>query len=315
MPEFGYTLSSEEFAGSELVEFAREAESRDYDFLSVSDHFHPWLAEQGESPFVWNTLGGVAAATDDIDLGVGVTCPTVRIHPVNVAQAAATTKEMLEGREFYFGVGSGEALNEHVTGEHWPEHDVRMEMLEEAIDVIRSLWTGEQVSHRGKHFTVENARLYTLPEELPSLVVSAFGEESARRASDVGDGFWSVGPQDVVEEYEGDGPKMTQLTMCVADSEDEAVKTAHENWRQSALPGELNQILPTPKHFDEATQMVTEETMREGSTLTSTDPQEHIDSIQQCLDAGYDHVYFHQIGDDQEAFFEFYEEEVLPSFR
>jgi G6PDH family F420-dependent oxidoreductase len=313
--DFGYTLSSEEFGPSELVDNATEAEGRGYDFVSVSDHFHPWLAEQGESPFVWNTLGGVAAATEEIDVGVGVTCPTVRIHPVNVAQAAATTKEMLDGRDFYFGVGSGEALNEHVTGEHWPEHDVRMEMLAEAIDVIRKLWTGEQVSHRGEHFTVENARLFTLPDELPSLIVSAFGEESARAADELGDGFWSVGPQDVVSEFDGDGPKITQLSMCVADSEDEAVRTAHENWRQSALPGELNQILPTPKHFDQASQMVSEEDVRAGSIITDPDPQTHIDNIEQCLDAGYDHVYFHQIGDDQRAFFDFYDEEVLPSFR
>nr|WP_231751528.1 TIGR03557 family F420-dependent LLM class oxidoreductase [Halogeometricum sp. CBA1124] len=138
-----------------MVENAVEAEDRGYDFLSVSDHFHPWLAEQGESPFVWSTLGGVAEATEEVDVGVGVTCPTTRIHPVNVAQAAATTKAMLDGRAFYFGVGTGEALNEHVTGERWPEYAVRKEMLAEAIDVIRSLWTGEQVSHRGPHYTVE----------------------------------------------------------------------------------------------------------------------------------------------------------------
>jgi G6PDH family F420-dependent oxidoreductase len=273
------------------------------------------LAEQGESPFVWSTLGGVAEATESVDVGVGVTCPTTRIHPVNVAQAAATTKAMLDGREFYFGVGTGEALNEHVTGERWPEYAVRKEMLAEAIDVIRSLWTGEQVSHRGPHYTVENARLFTLPDEPPSLVVSAFGEESARMADELGDGFWSVGPQDIVSEFDGDGPKITQLSVCVADSEDEAVATAHENWRQSALPGELNQELPTPKHFDQASQLVSEADVREGSIVTDTDPQAHVDSIQRCLDAGYDHVYFHQIGDDQEAFFEFYEEEVFPSFR
>jgi G6PDH family F420-dependent oxidoreductase len=313
--EFGYTLSSEEFGPTELVENAVEAEERGYDFLSVSDHFHPWLAEQGESPFVWSTLGGVAEATDEVDVGVGVTCPTTRIHPVNVAQAAATTKAMLDGRAFHFGVGTGEALNEHVTGDRWPEYAVRKEMLAEAIDVIRSLWTGEQVSHRGPHYTVENARLFTLPDEPPSLVVSAFGEESARMADDLGDGFWSVGPQDVVSEFDGDGPKITQLSVCVADGEDEAVETAHENWRQSALPGELNQELSTPKHFDQASQLVSEADVREGSIVTDTDPQAHVDSIQQCLDAGYDHVYFHQIGDDQEAFFEFYEEEVLPSFR
>jgi G6PDH family F420-dependent oxidoreductase len=316
--DFGYALSSEEFEATDLVDYAVEAEDRGYDFVSVSDHFHPWLESQGESPFVWNTLGAVAHATDSLDVGVGVNCPTMRIHPVNIAQAAATTASMLDGREFYFGVGTGEQLNEHVVAERWPEHDVRLDMLAEAIDLIRSLWTGEQVSHHGDHYTVENARLFTLPDESPPVVVSAFGEQTAQAAGDLGDGLWSVGPQgDLVDAYEssgGDGPKLAQLTVCCAETEDEAVETAHEYWRQSALSGELNQLLPTPVHFEQATEMISEDDIREGNIVTDQDPQTHIDLVEGFQEAGYDHVYFHQVGPDQEQFFDFYEEEVLTSF-
>jgi G6PDH family F420-dependent oxidoreductase len=318
MSDVGYTLSSEEFGPNELVEFASRAETTGFDFLSISDHFHPWLEAQGESPFVWSTLGGVAQATEEIDVGVGVTCPTFRIHPVNVAQAVATVATMLDGRRFSFGVGTGELLNEHVTGEHWPTHRVRLEMLREAVEVIRQLWEPGQTSYHGKHFTVENARIFTRPEEFPPICVSAFGEQTARAAAEFGDGFWSVGPQgDLLDAYRdegGEGESLTQIHACYAETEDEAVSTAHEYWANSALPGELAQVLPTTTHFEQATEMVSEADIREGSILTDPDPQAHVENIQSCFDEGFDTVYVHQIGDDQASFFDFYEEEVLPAF-
>ncbi|PSQ50691.1 LLM class F420-dependent oxidoreductase [Halobacteriales archaeon SW_7_65_23] len=317
MTALGYTLSSEEHRPTDLVEYASTAEDTGFDFVSVSDHFHPWISEQGQSPFVWSTLGGVAAATDDIDVGVGVSVPIMRMHPAIYAQAAATAAAMFEDREFYFGVGTGENLNEHILGDHWPEHAVRLEMLQEAIEVIRKLWTGKQVSHRGEHYTIENARLFTLPEKEPPICVSAYGERAANAAADCGDGFWSVGPQEVIETWEdngGEGPRLCQLQACVADSEAEAVSTAHQQWPNSALAGELSAILPTPAHFEQAARMVSEEDIAEGSILTSQDPQDHIDSVQEAIDTGYDHVYVHQIGDDQDALFDLYREEVIPSF-
>ena len=317
MTALGYTLSSEEHSPNDLLEYAARAEAVGFDFLSISDHYHPWTSEQGESPFVWSTLGGVAAVTESVDVGVGVSAPIMRMHPAIYAQAAATAATMFEDREFYFGVGTGENLNEHVLGDHWPEHEIRVEMLREAIEVIDKLWTGEQVSHRGDHYTVENARLFTLPEERPPICVSAYGERAAKAAAEVGDGFWSVGPQEVIdtwEEHGGDGPRLCQLQACVADTEAEAVSTAYEQWPNSALTGELSAILPTPAHFEQAVEMVSEEDIAEGSITTSPDPEDHIDSIQEALDTGYDHVYVHQIGDDQEALFELYEEAVLPSF-
>jgi len=316
----GYTLSSEEFGPTELVDVARGAEAAGFDFVSASDHVHPWLPEQGESPFVWGTLGGVAEATTDVDLGVGVSAPAFRMHPVITAQAVATAAAMVPDRDFHFGVGTGENLNEHVTGRRWPEHEVRMEMLVESIEVIRRLLTGEPVSHHGEHFTVENARLYTVPDSPPDICVSAFGETAARRGADHADGFWTVGPRgellDAYREAGGpDGPAFTQVSVCYADSEAEAVATAHENWRQSALPGELNQLLPTPVHFEQATTLIDEADVREGSIVTSPDADDHVESIQSCLDEGFDRVYVHQIGDEQEACLDFYESEVLPSFR
>jgi G6PDH family F420-dependent oxidoreductase len=204
-----------------------------------------------------------------------------------------------------------------VLGDHWPEHPVRLEMLDEAVEVIRKLWEGGQTSHHGTHYDVQNARLFTLPDELPPIAVSAYGERTARAAAEFGDGFWAVGPQDTVEVWEdngGEGPRFCQLTGCVAGSEDEAVETVYEWWPQTGLPGELSSQLPTPTHFEQAVEVVEPEDVREGSAITDQDPDTHIENIQTAVDAGYDHVYFHQVGPDQEACFEFYESEVLPSF-
>ncbi|GAB7018072.1 TIGR03557 family F420-dependent LLM class oxidoreductase [Halostagnicola bangensis] len=318
MVELGFTLSSEEHGPNELVEYGVRAEEVGFDFLSVSDHFHPWVSAQGESPFVWSVLAGLASQTDEIEIGVGVTCPTIRIHPVNIAHAVATTQVMADGR-FSFGVGTGENLNEHVTGEKWPEHDVRLEMLSESMELMRDLWDGKNTSHHGEYYTAENARLYTVPEEIPKIIVSAFGPQTAQMAGEEGDGLWCSGPKgEVVDAYEdagGEGPKYTQLHCCYADSEDEAIDTVHELWPNGFIPGELGQELPTPAHFQQAASMVDREDVAEGSTVTDSDPQTHIDSLEQAIDAGYDHVYVHQIGPEQGKALEFYEEEVLPSFQ
>ena len=315
MTQIGYTLSSEEHPPTDLVENAVRAEEVGFDFASISDHFHPWISAQGHSPFVWSVLGAIAHATEDLEVGVGVTCPTIRMHPAIHAHAVATVADMFDGR-FTFGVGTGENLNEHVLGDRWPEHEVRLEMLEEAMELMDALWEGENTSHHGKHYTVENARLYTVPEEKPPVVVSAFGPRAAKMAAEYGDGLWTVGPQEeVLEAYEeagGEGPKYAQLDVCYAETEDEAIDTVYEHWPNTALPGELSQELPTPAHFEQATQAVDREDIAEGSTVTSPDPEAHLESIEQAIDVGFDHVYVHQIGPDQGSFFEFYEDEVLP---
>src|SRR5437764_1742725 len=181
MAEIGYALSSEEHPPSNLVRFAQCAEEAGFSFALISDHFHPWLDRQGHSPFVWSVIGAIAQVTERLRLGTGVTCPLMRYHPAIVAQAAATCAAMMPGR-FFLGLGSGENLNEHILGEGWPSAPVRQDMLEEAIDIIRLLWQGGEHSFDGTYFTVDHARVYTLPAEPPPLFLAAAGTKSAEMA-------------------------------------------------------------------------------------------------------------------------------------
>jgi len=310
----GYALSSEEHAPRDLVRHARKAEEAGFEFAVISDHFHPWIDRQGHSPFVWSVIGAIAETTERIRLGTGVTCPTIRIHPAIVAHAAATAAAMMPGR-FFLGVGTGEQLNEHVLGQRWPSTAVRREMLREAIEVIRLLWSGELVSHAGRHYTVENARLYTLPEEPIGLLVAAGGEEAAELAAELGDGIISTSPNaSLLDAFEAAGgaakPRYGQLTVCYADSEREARKLAREVWPNAALAGDISQELPLPSHFEEAATMVDEDDVA-ASVVCGPDVEQHVAAIAKFVDAGFDHVYVHQVGPEQEAFIRFYEAEVL----
>ena len=315
--ELGVAFSSEELGPNEIVRYAARAEEAGFGTGWVSDHFHPWIDAQGSSPFVWSVLGGVAHATEAMRFGSGVTCPTVRMHPAVIAQAAATAQCMFDGR-FWLGVGSGEALNEHIVGAKWPEATVRLAMLEEAIEVIRKLWQGEQQSHYGNYFTVENARIYTLPENLPPIIVSAFAEASVALAARCGDGLVSTKPDaDLVQQYEqlgGRGPKLAQVKVVWADSAREAEDLAYRLWPTSGLAGELSQLLPTPAHFEQAVAPLHREDIV-GAFPCGPDPQKHIDAIMRYRDAGYDEIYVTQIGPHQEGFLRFYGREILPAFR
>ena len=309
----GCFLSCEEFGPGELVEQARRAEAAGFHALWISDHYHPWNDEQGHSAFVWSVIGALSEATS-LPVTTGVTCPTVRIHPAVIAQAAATSGVMLEGR-FNVGLGSGEALNEHILGSHWPEADVRLEMLEEAVEVMRTLWSGGQRSHRGRHYTVENARIYDLPDEPPPLLVSGFGPKAVRLAARIGDGFVTTSPdKDSIELYRsegGKGPVHAGTKVCFMADEDEARATAHRLWPNEALPGELAQILPTPSHFEQACQVVTPEML---VTPVGPDLDAHAASLQEYADAGVDELYVQQIGAQQDAFFTTWAEDILPRF-
>ena len=319
-PDFpiGYKISAEEHAPLALVEQARRAEEVGFSFAMISDHFHPWVDKQGEAAFVWSVLGGVAHATSRLVLGTGVTCPMLRIDPTIVAQAVATTAAMLPGR-FVFGVGTGERLNEHVLGQHWPPANIRRDMLEEAVEVIRALWSGEQVDHDGDYYTVENARLYTLPDEPPPIFVAASGTKAAELAGEIGDGLIVTEPdRDVAETFAGAGgrgkPRYGEATVCWAVDEARARRTALEYWPISGLQGELTAELATPAHFEQAAKLVTEDAVAE-AVVCGPDPERHVAKLREYLDAGYDHVWVHQIGPDQEGFFRFYEREVLPKLR
>lgn len=313
--QIGWTLACEEHGPRELVATARRAEEAGFPFAMISDHYHPWTDRQGNSPHVWSVIGAVAQATERIGVGTGVTCPTVRQHPAVVAQAAATCAAMLEGR-FLLGVGTGEALNEHVVGAPWPSAAVRREMLEEAVAVIRELWGGGLVEHRGRHYTVENARLYTLPDVPPPILAAASGPQAAALAGRIGDGFVGTSPDaDLIARFDAAGgagkSRYGQVTVCWAASEEEGRRTAHEWWPNVAIPGELGQVLPQPAHFEQAAQLVTEDRIAE-QVACGPDPQRHLDFVARYAQAGYDHVFVHQVGPDQEGALRFYEREVLP---
>jgi G6PDH family F420-dependent oxidoreductase len=311
----GYTLSSEEFGPADLLEQARMAEQAGFESFWISDHYHPWLDEQGQSPFVWSMIGALSQVSR-LPVTTAVTCPTVRMHPAVVAQAVATSAVLHDGR-FVLGVGSGEALNEHIFGDAWPAAQVRLEMLEEAIEVMRKLWAGGFVDHRGEHFTVENARVYTLPEQMPKVYVSGFGRRSVDLAARIGDGYISTRPDaDLVRRFRdrGGGQKPTQagFKACYARDAEEATKIAHERWRSEALPGELSQVLPSPRHFEQASKLVTPE-MLTGLYALGPDPQAHLMMIEQYAKAGYDELNVAHIGPHHREFFDLYAREVLPA--
>lgn len=316
MIELGYHLSSEEHSAACLVGYARRAEEAGFSYAVISDHFHPWTDEQGQSPFVWAVLGAIAQATKTLRLGTAVTAPIRRVPPYLVAHAAATVATLLPGR-FFLGVGTGENLNEHVTGDWWPPIAVRREMLEEAVDVIRKLWAGGSVEHLGRYYTVDAARIYSRPAEPPPIVLAAASKASAQLAGRIGDGFISVTPSaKLVQEFQqaggGEKPRYAQIDVCVAGDEHEARRIAHALWAAPvALPGPLLSELRRPADFEAVASLVTEEQVGE-RVVCGADVEQHLARIEQFRQAGFDHVHVHQIGADQEAFFHLYEREVLP---
>ncbi|HEX3566197.1 MAG TPA: TIGR03557 family F420-dependent LLM class oxidoreductase [Acidimicrobiales bacterium] len=288
-------------------------EEAGFSSVFISDHFHPWVESQGESPFVWSVIGGIATTTRQ-KITTGVTCPTFRIHPAIIAQAAATSQIMAEGR-FVLGVGSGEALNEHILGQRWPAVSTRLEMLEEAIEVIRRLWSGKMVTHHGRFYTVENARLYSVPDSPPPVAVSAFGPDSLGLAARIGDGLVTTQPDgDMVRGFRaqgGAGRVIGAVKVCWGEDEAQARKVAHELWSTELLPGQLNQELSVPKHFQEGSTLVSEDMVAEQVTC-GPDPERHAAAISAYLDAGFDEVYVNQIGQDQGGFCDFYRKELRP---
>ena len=312
----GYKLSSEERGPRELVRDARLAEESGFSFGLISDHFHPWIDRQGQSPFVWSVIGAIAEATERLELGTAVTCPSLRIHPALVAQAAATCALLMEGR-FFLGLGTGENLNEHITGEKWPETEVRQERLEEAVEVIRLLWRGGNRSHHGKHFQVENARIYSLPRTPPRLLLAVGGPKGADLAARVADGMIGTSPErELLDRYRkaGKGPRYGEMTVCWHESEAAARNLAREMWPTAAMESSLSWELPLPAHFEAVAELVTEDGVAESVTC-GPDPDRHLEAIEKFAEAGYDHVCIHQVGPDQEGFMRFYASEVMPRLR
>jgi G6PDH family F420-dependent oxidoreductase len=313
--KIGYFLSSEEWGPRDLVAQAVRAQEAGFEGLWISDHYHPWNNTQGHSPFVWSTIGAIAQATDDMPVTTAVTCPTMRIHPAIIAQAAATSALLLEGR-FSLGLGSGEALNEHILGDRWPAADERLEMLEEAIEVIRMLWQRGVHTRVGRHYRVEQCRVYDLPPTPPPIVVSGFGPKAVELAARIGDGYCTVGPDieavDLFRSKSQHANPVVQggLKVCWGEDEAQARKTVWRLWPNEALPGELAQILPTPAHFEQASQLVTEDMLAE--IPCGPDVDRHVEAITAYAEAGFDELYINQIGPDQQAFFSAYRDEILP---
>jgi G6PDH family F420-dependent oxidoreductase len=313
MGPFGIFLSCEEHGPRQILTEAQQAADSGFDSLLVSDHFHPWTDEQGESPFVWSVIGAIASTTS-LQVTTGVTCPTIRIHPAIIAQAAATSQLLLQGR-FRLGVGSGEALNEHILGDTWPPASTRLDMLEESVEVLRKLWAGGTVTHHGPHYRVENARIYSLPAAPPPVIVSGFGPLATDLAAKIGDGFITVQPDstavDRYREQGGRGPTLWAIKVCWGQDEAQARKLAHGLWATESLPGQLNQELSMPAHFEQAASLVTEDMVAD-QVPCGPDPERFVAALRSYQEAGFDEVYINQIGDDLPGFLDFWQRELRP---
>ena len=305
--EIGYWLASEEHEPMELVENARRAEEAGFTHLLVSDHIHPWVDAQGHSPFVWSVIGAIGAVTDRIVLGTAVTCPLIRMHPAIVAHAAATAQDLMDGR-FFLGVGTGENLNEHVLGARWPRADERLEMLEEAVEIIKTLFGGDYETYRGKHYTVEQLKLYDAPQEPPPVIVAAKAENAAKLAAKLGDGTMNTSPDgEIVKAFKeegGVGPIYGKVTGAFAPSLDTARKIALARQPNAAMGGDLSTELALPRDFAAVAELVREEDVA-ASIVLGDDPGVWSAHIEQFEEAGFTHVALHHVGDDQRAFIDF----------
>ena len=316
MAKFGYKLMSEEHGPRALVENAVRAEAAGFDFAAISDHFHPWLEAQGHAPCVWSVLGAIAHATSTLELATGLTCPIIRTHPAIVAQAAATIAVMSDNR-FTLAVGSGEALNEHVTGERWPSVPERLDMLAEAIDVMRMLWEGGVQNHDGLHFTLNHAQIYDLPDEPIPLVVGVSGEHSVELAVEKADGMMTTSPEaKLVRAFRTSNSKGSvygEVALAWAKSEEAGRKLGHERFRFSAFDWSVKSELPTVEGFEAASKSVRPEDLSD--IPAGPDPEAHLKAIRKFVDAGFDHIALLGIGPDQEGFIAFAEKELLPRLR
>ncbi len=306
MTGFGYTLMTEQSGPRQLVEYAVAAERVGFDFEVSSDHYSPWLTEQGHAPYAWSVLGAVAHATERVGLMTYVTCPTLRYHPAVVAQKAATLQLLAEGR-FTLGLGSGENLNEHVVGSGWPAVGTRHEMLVEAVEIIRALHTGELVDYRGEHFDVESARIWDLPDERVRLALAVAGERGIGALAPLSDDLVAVEPRaDLVESWNatdgapriGEGARAVgQIPICWDPDEDAARQRAHAQFRWFAGGWKVNADLPTPAGFSGATQFVRPEDVA-ANIPCGPDLDAIVDAVSAFWEAGFTDVALVQVGDE-----------------
>ncbi|MFT2817523.1 TIGR03557 family F420-dependent LLM class oxidoreductase [Leifsonia sp. A12D58] len=312
--KIGYKLAAEGFGPQELVRQAVRAEQVGFDFVEMSDHFHPWVEAQGHSPFVWSVLGAIAAKTTTLGIGTGVTCPSVRYHPAIIAQAAATLALLSDGR-FTLGVGSGERLNEHIIGRGFPGVHERHATFQEALDIIRLLWQGGYQNYDGKYLKLEDARIFDLPEVLPTLAIAVSGRDSVAIAAKHGDGIFATEPKSSLvsgyREAGGTGPLYCEASLAWAPTEAEAVKAAHETSAWAVTGWKVMAELPNPVNFEAAAATVREDDIRQ-QFACGPDVERHLEVIGRFTDAGFDHVALNNAGPDPDGFFDFFERELRP---
>lgn len=315
--KFGYKLSAEGFGPKELIQQALQAEQAGFDFVEISDHYHPWLDIQGHSPFAWTVLGAIAAKTERIGLATGVTCPTVRYHPAIIAQAAATLAITSDNR-FTLGLGSGERLNEHVVGQGFPSVRGRQERLREALEIIKLLWQGGYQSYEGRHLQLEDARVFDLPDELPVIAVAAGGRSAATLAAELADGLFATEPRsDLVETYRGAGgagPRYAEVPMAWATTEEAGVREALKTTRWALTGWKVMSELPNPANFEAVSQTVREEDIR-GQFAVGPDAEPYVEAVKKYAAAGFDHIVLMNAGPDPEGFIDFFHKDLGDKLR
>jgi len=328
MLQLGWKAGTEQYPPDELLEYAIAAEEAGFDSIDASDHFHPW-AEIGHACFVWTWLGAAAARTKKITLGTGVTCPILGYHPAAIAQAAATVA-WLAPKRFFLGVGTGEALNEYSAAGQWPEYTTRRAQLGEAIELIRSLWTGEKITHKGAHYQTRKAKLYTCPSEAIPLYISTMVPNSAAFAGKYGDGLITVGGEEpesygkILENFDAGAkeagkdpaamPRMIELAVDYTADEEKAIECRKAYWAGTFVPALFTEKIYTPEMSEQNGKAVGADTIWEAVCI-SADPEDHIKFAQKYIDRGFDHLIFHAAGPDQRAFIEGYGRDVLPRLR
>ncbi|MEU0156423.1 TIGR03557 family F420-dependent LLM class oxidoreductase [Micromonospora fulviviridis] len=315
--QIGYKLASEAFGPQELIRQAVRAEQAGFDFVEMSDHYHPWLEVQGHSCFTWSALAAIAAKTSTLGLATGVTCPSVRYHPAIIAQAAATMALISDGR-FTLGVGAGERLNEHVVGQGFPSVRGRHERLREALEIIRLLWQGGYQSYEGRHLQLEDARVWDLPETPPVIAVAASGRSSAATAAELGDGLFATEPKSsIVAHYReagGQGPRYAEVPLAWAPDEEQAVRAAKETSRWAVTGWKVMSELPNPVNFDAATVWVEDQHIRRQFSV-GPDPAPHLAKVRAYVDAGYDHIVLQNAGPDPDGFLDFCTDDFIARVR
>ena len=312
--KYGYKLSAEGFGPKELIRQAVAAERAGFDFVEISDHYHPWLDVQGHSPFAWNVLSAIAVRTSTLGLATGVTCPTVRYHPAIVAQAAATLAIISDDR-FTLGIGAGERLNEHVVGLGFPSVRGRHERLVEALDIINLLWQGGYQSYEGKHLQLEDARVFDLPDRLPVIAVAAGGKKAAELAATHGTGLFATEARaDLVGAFTGaggTGPKYAEVPMAWATTEQAGVDEALRTTRWALTGWKVMSELPNPVNFEAASQTVRADDIREKFAV-GPGAAPYLAALQEYAAAGFDHLVLQNAGPDPDGFLDFFAKELRP---